>query len=230
MSGDVVGRKIRTIAFEGLDSSGKGTTIEKLAEIIQCECWATKKNMPEEDALRKKKIEEFGESQKLLDFLIKSYREESFQIKSLMEKNPDTVILLDRCFVTPAAIRYAKRNDPGVQDLDPDWFEGICENWENEVLKPDLIFTIRVDEKLRVKRIMERAEEEEKEINEREERLISDHDYREDTLDAELKLGCIPLRIRERSPEVVAMRALQNLLGRKEYRHQTRALVGSAQT
>jgi thymidylate kinase len=212
--------KIRTIAFEGLDSSGKGTTIEKLAEIIQCECWATKKNMPEEDALRKKNIKEFGESRKLLDFLIKSYREESFRIKSLMEKNPDTVILLDRCFVTPAAIRYATRND--VSNWNPDWFERICENWEDGVLKPDLIFTIRVDEKLRAKRMRERAEEKGEEINEREKRLLSDDDYREDTLDAELKLGCIPLRIREKDPEVVALRALQMLLGDKRYEHRRR--------
>jgi len=211
--------KIRTIAFEGLDSSGKGTTIEKLAEIIQCECWATKKNMPEEDALRKKNIKEFGESRKLLDFLIKSYREESFRIKSLMEKNPDTVILLDRCFVTPAAIRYATRKDVNGN---PDWFERICENWEDGVLKPDLIFTIRVDEKLRAKRMRERAEEKGEEINEREKRLLSDDDYREDTLDAELKLGCIPLRIREKDPEVVALRALQMLLGDKRYEHRRR--------
>jgi thymidylate kinase len=176
--------------------------------------------MPEEDALRKKNIKEFGESRKLLDFLIKSYREESFRIKSLMEKNPDTVILLDRCFVTPAAIRYATRND--VSNWNPDWFERICENWEDGVLKPDLIFTIRVDEKLRAKRMRERAEEKGEEINEREKRLLSDDDYREDTLDAELKLGCIPLRIREKDPEVVALRALQMLLGDKRYEHRRR--------
>ena len=214
--------KIRTIAFEGLDSSGKGTTIEKLAEIIQCKRWATKKDMPKEDDLRTSKIKEYGESQELLDFLIKSYKKESSQISLLMKKNPDSVILLDRCFVTPAAIRYAKRNDPDAQDWDPDWFEGICESWEDGVLKPDIIFTIRVDEKLRVKRMRERAEKPGKEINEREKRLISDHDYREDTLDAELKLGCIPLRIREKNPEVVALRALQMLLGDKRYEHRRR--------
>ena len=81
MGGDVVTGKIRTIAFEGLDSSGKGTTIEMLAEIIQCERWATKRNMADEDKVRGQKIKELGESQELLDFLIESYRKESDQIR-----------------------------------------------------------------------------------------------------------------------------------------------------
>ena len=213
--------KIRTIAFEGLDSSGKGTTIEMLAEIIQCERWATKRNMADEDKVRGQKIKELGESQELLDFLIESYRKESDRIRLMMDENPDSVILLDRCFVTPAAIRYAKRNES--PDWDPEWFNRICENWEDGVLKPDLIFTIRVDEKLRERRIRERAEETGKEMNEREKRLLEDHHYREDTLDAELKLGCIPLRIREKKPEVVALRALQMLLGDKRYEHRKRA-------
>jgi hypothetical protein len=80
-----------------------------------------------------------------------------------------------------------------------------------------------VDEKLRERRIRERAEETGKEMNEREKRLLEDHHYREDTLDAELKLGCIPLRIREKKPEVVALRALQMLLGDKRYEHRKRA-------
>jgi len=225
MGGDVVTGKIRTIAFEGLDSSGKGTTIEMLAEIIQCECWATKKNMADEDETRRQKIKELGESQELLDFLIESYRKESGQIRLMMAEKPDSVILLDRCFVTPAAIRYATRNDPDARDWDSDWFEGICENWhsEDEVLKPDIIFTIRVDEKLRGERIRKRAEEKGEGLNKREKRLLEDHHYREDTLDAELKLGCIPLRIREKKPEVVALRTLQMLLGDKRYEHRKRA-------
>ena len=220
MGGDVVSGKIRTIAFEGLDSSGKGTTIEKLAEIIQCKCWATKRDMGDEDDARQEEIKKLGETRELLKFLIKSYRKESDQIRSLMDENPDSVILLDRCFVTPAAIRYAERNES--PDWDPDWFEQVCENWEDGVLKPDVIFTIRVDEKLRERRIRQRASEKGKALNEREERLLEDHYYREDTLDAELKLGCIPLRIREKKPEVVALRALQMLLGDKRYEHRRR--------
>ena len=209
--------KIRTIAFEGLDSSGKGTTIDELNEIIQCERWATKKDMPDEDTVRRLKIEELGESQELRNFLIKSYQKESDQIRLLMDEKPDSVILMDRCFVTPTAIRYALRKES--PDWDSEWFERVCENWEDGVLQPDIIFTIRVDERLRGERIRKRSKEEGKRLNEREERLLSDHDYREDTLDAELKLGCIPLRIREKNPPVVALRALQFLLGHRDYEY-----------
>ena len=32
---------IVTIAFEGLDGSGKGTSIQELSKLIDCECWET---------------------------------------------------------------------------------------------------------------------------------------------------------------------------------------------
>ena len=91
-----------------------------------------------------------------------------------------------------------------VTGEDPDWPGDF---------KPDVVFTIRVDEDLRRERILARDGGIDN-LNDRERRLIDDDDFREGVLRAELQLGCIPLRIRERSPAVVAMRALQNLLGR----------------
>ena len=84
------------------------------------------------------------------------------------------------------------------------------------VFRPDVIFTIRVDEDLRSERIISRAGGIDG-LNSRERELIENEEFREGVLRAELEMGCIPLRIRERSPSVVAMRALQNLLGRKGF-------------
>tara|TARA_B110001454_G_C12648853_1_gene404551 strand:- start:332 stop:946 length:615 start_codon:yes stop_codon:yes gene_type:complete len=201
MSGDVVGGKIRTIAFEGLDGSGKGTTIYELSKLIRCECWETPREFKEK---RRSKIDELGETEKLLEFLIESYRKENEEIQTLLEADSGSVILLDRCWVTPAAVRSTSEvGNPG-------WVQGV--------LHPDVIFTIHVDEGLRQERILKRAGGIE-ELNDRERKTIEDSEFREGIQRAEIEMGCVPLRIRERSPEVVAMRALQNLLGRKEYRH-----------
>ena len=81
-----------------------------------------------------------------------------------------------------------------------------------------MIFTIRVDEGLRRERILSRDGGIDN-LNQRERQLIEDDDFREGILEAELELGCVPLRIRERSPGVVAMRALQYLLGLEGFRY-----------
>ena len=189
--------EVRTIAFEGLDGSGKGTSIRELSELIDCECWETPRTTKED---RRREIsEQSGETDELYQYMVQSYQSEWSEIERLRSTlPPGRVILLDRCWVSTASVRSA------VTGEDPDW-PGDFE--------PDVVFTIRVDEDLRRERILSRDGGVDN-LNDRERRLIDDDDFREGVLRAELQLGCIPLRIRERSPAVVAMRALQNLLGR----------------
>ena len=159
----------------------------------------TPKEIKEE---RRSKISELGETEELLEFLIGSYRKECEKIQARLEEDSGSVILLDRCWVTPAAVRSTSEvGNPG-------WVEGV--------LQPDVIFTIHVAEGLRQERTLN---PDRPELNDRERRLRDEPEFREGIQRAEIEMGCVPLRIRKRSPEVVAMRALQNLLGRKEYRY-----------
>ena len=188
--------EVRKIAFEGLDGCGKDTSIDELALLIDCETWET----PEETKqLRRREIyEQPGETEELYEFFIQSYQSEWADMEQrLSTLPPGKVILLNRCWVTPAAYRSAET--------------GEVPEWPLE-FKPDVIFTIRVDEELRRERMSSRPK-----LNPREKRTLEDHDYREGHQRAELELGCTPLRIRDREPEVVAMRALQHLLGMKGF-------------
>ena len=191
---------IVTIAFEGLDGSGKGTAIKELSKLIECECWETPKRIKE--ARREKISEQGGETEELYEFMVKSYLAEWSEIKQLCSSMPPgKVVLLDRCWVSNSSVRSARTGEA------PEWPVGFI---------PDVVFTIRVDEDLRRERILSRDGGIDN-LNDRERQLIEDDAFREGILRAELELGCTPLRIRERSPEVVAMRALQNLLGRKGF-------------
>lgn len=189
--------EVRIIAFEGLDGSGKGTTIKELSELIDC----SKHETPERiKAARTEKIQEQGgETEELNDFMTQSYMEEWSEIQATCSSMPaGRVMLLDRCWVSYSSVRSSRT---GIR---PTWPAGI---------ETHVVFTIRVDEALRRERIIGREGGIEN-LNDRERQLIEDDGFREGVLRAELELGCIPLRIRERSPTVVAMRALQNLLGR----------------
>jgi len=192
--------KIVTIAFEGLDGSGKGTSIQELSKLIDCECWETPNRIKE--ARREKISEQGGETDELHEFMVESYSGEWSDIKRLCSSlPPGKVVLLDRCWVSNSSVKSARTGE------DPEW---------PAEFRPDVIFTIRVDEELRRDRILSRDGGMDN-LNDRERQLIEDDDFREGILRAELELGCTPLRIRQRSPEVVAMRALQNLLGRKGF-------------
>lgn len=191
---------IVTVAFEGLDGSGKGTAIEELSKIIDCECWKTPGGIKE--ARREKISEEGGETDELHAFMVKSYLGEWSEIQQLCSSMPPgKVVLLDRCWVSNSSVKSART--------------GEAPTWPGDFM-PDVVFTIRVDEDLRRERILSRDGGIDN-LNDRERQLIEDDEFREGILRAELELGCIPLRIRDRSPEVVAMRALQNLLGRKGF-------------
>jgi len=189
--------RIRTIAFEGLDGSGKGTSISQLARLIECGTWKTPKAIKE--ARREKILEQDGETDELEEFMIESYQEEWSEIMHFRSSLPeDNVLLIDRCWVSAASVRSARTGE------DPKWLGNF---------RPDVVFTIRVDENLRRERILARP----RALNDRERQLIEDDSFRNGVLQAELELGCIPLRIRERAPPVVAMRALQYLLGSKGF-------------
>jgi thymidylate kinase len=192
--------QIKTIAFEGLDGSGKGTSIRELSELIECECWETPDRIKQ--ARREKINEQGGETDELQEFMVESFLDEWSEIERLCSRIPrGRVVLIDRCWVSTSAVRSARTG------LRPTW---------PAAFRPDVIFTIRVDEDLRSERIISRAGGIDG-LNSRERELIENEEFREGVLRAELEMGCIPLRIRERSPSVVAMRALQNLLGRKGF-------------
>ena len=148
--------------------------------------------------------EQAGETDELQEFMIRSYIDEWSEIERACSELPSgEVMLLDRCWVSNTAVRSARTGER------PEWPVNF---------RPDVIFTIRVDEGLRRERILSRDGGIDN-LNQRERQLIEDDDFREGILEAELELGCVPLRIRERSPEVVAMRALQYLLGREGFRY-----------
>ncbi len=201
----MVAQKIGTIAFQGLDGSGKGTTIAELSKLIDCICWETPEETKE---YRGKKIKELGETDELNEFMIESYLQEWSEIQRLRkDMDSEKVVLIDRCWVSFSSVRFAELEE--------------YPEWPKEEFRPDIVFTIRVDEKLRCERILKRAGGIEN-LKDRERRLIEDDNFRNDILNAELELGCKPLRIREKNPEVVALRALQFLLGEKDYEHRRR--------
>ena len=134
--------------------------------------------------------------------MVESYSEEWSEIKRLCSSlPPGKVVLIDGCWVSNSSVKSARPESRpnGRQTSGPTWSSRS-----------------RVDEKLRRERILARDGGIDN-LNDRERQLIEDEDFRNGILRAELELGCTPLRIRERSPEVVAMRALQNLLGRKGF-------------
>ena len=62
--------EVRTIAFEGLDGSGKGTSIRRLSELIDCECWETPEQ-PRRDR-RREISEQSGETDELYQYMVQS--------------------------------------------------------------------------------------------------------------------------------------------------------------
>ena len=192
--------RVLTIAFEGLDGSGKGTTIEELSKLIECECWKTPDRIKED---RRRMIsEQAGETDELQEFMIRSYIDEWSEIERACSELPSgEVMLLDRCWVSNSSVRSARTGEAPAWPAD---------------FRPDVVFTIRVDEGLRRDRLLSREGGMDR-LNDRERQLIEDDDFREGVMRAELELGCTPLRIRDRSPKVVAYRALQSLLGRKGF-------------
>mgnify|MGYP000508855377 CR=1 FL=1 len=197
--------RIRTIAFEGLDGCGKDTSIEKLSELIHSATWVTPKQIKNERG--EVYGNQDGETDELHKFMIQSYRKEWSEIQEKCSQIPaNNVLLVNRCWVSHAAIRSSRTQEPPT--------------WPAE-FKPDVVFSIRVDEDLRQKRITKRAGGFEN-LNDREKQLHLDPEFRDGILDAEIELGCIPLRIRNKDPEVVALRALQILLGMDHFEYHGR--------
>ena len=187
------------VVFEGFDGCGKGTTITELETLLLSAKYETPGWLKQ---LRREKISELGDGQKLHDFMIESYQCEWREI-SLTEKKLGNgrILLIDRSWSSYESVRFAKLDGP------VEWPEHC---------KPDVAFTIRVDEEIRVRRLLEREGSEDR-LNDREVQLMEDGEFRERIMIAEQKLGLIPLRIRERNPRVVALRALQYLLGRPDF-------------
>ena len=98
--------RIQTIAFEGLDGSGKGTSIRKLSKLIECECWETPDRIKE--ARREKIREQGGETEELHRFMVKSYLDEWSELKPRFRLGPGKVLLIDRCWVSNSAVKSAR--------------------------------------------------------------------------------------------------------------------------
>ena len=197
--------QLLTIAFEGFDGSGKDTAIGELSNLIDCETYetqiATKK-------LRQEWIRTHGDGPELHDFMLASYEKEWIEISERVAGlAPGAVLLINRSWVSYESVRFAKL---GGELTWPDSY------------KPDLILSLRVQESLRVPRILGREGSVEA-LNERERQLMSDKKFRDKIIQAEMLMGCTPLRIRERTPSVVAMRVLQNLLARPGFTYVPRA-------
>ena len=94
---------------------------------------------------------------------------------------PGKVVLIDRCWVSNSSVKSART--------------GVAPEWPAD-FRPDVVFTIRVDEKLRRERILARDGGIDN-LNDRERQLIEDEDFRNGILRAELELGCTPLRMGE---------------------------------
>ena len=193
------------IAFEGFDGCGKGTAIDELMKLIKAEKYETKKDTK---TLRRDWLRTFGDGPELHNLMVASYREEwALVTERAKGLQSGTVLLIDRSWASYETNRFANL--------------GGEVNWLNSC-KPDVVLSLRVQENLRVPRILERDGSVEN-LNDRERRLMNDPDFREKLNYAEMKLGCTPLRIRQRSPEVVAMRVLQNLLARPGFTYVPRA-------
>ena len=187
------------VVFEGFDGCGKGTTISELETLILSERYETPQWLKQ---IRREKITELGDGPDLHKFMMESYVEEWKEIGLIENQliNGET-LLIDRSWSSYDSVRFARL--------------GGQVSWPNHC-KPDVAFTIRVDEEIRVRRLLEREGSEDR-LNDREVQLMSDGTFRERIILAEEELDCIPLRIRERNPKVVAMRALQYLLGRPDF-------------
>ena len=187
------------IVFEGLDGSGKGTTIRQLHRLISSKTYSTPDSLKN---YRREKISEFGDGQELHAIMVESYVTEWKEIDLISKQlEKDEILLIDRSWSSYETVRFARSGGNVV--------------WPDQCT-PDLAFTIRVEEEIRVQRLLGREGSEDR-LNERETQLMRDEMFREKIMMAEGELGCIPLRIRERNERVVAMRALQYLLGRPDF-------------
>ena len=109
---------------------------EKLSELIECECWETPDRIKQ---ARKMKIkEQGGGTGELEEFMIESYLAEWSEIKQICSNLPrDKVVLIDRCWVSNSSVRSARTGEA------PKWLGDF---------RPDVVFTIRVDENLQEER------------------------------------------------------------------------------
>lgn len=187
------------VVFEGLDGCGKGTTIRELEALISAKIYET----PEQfKRIRRERVSELGDGSKLHEFMLESYVKEWKEIELIETqlKNGE-ILLIDRSWSSYDSVRFARLGGQVA--------------WPNHC-RPDVAFSIRVDEEIRVRRLLEREGSEDR-LNDREVQLMRDGMFRDRIMMAERELGCIPLRIRERNPRVVALRALQYLLGRPDF-------------
>ncbi|MDP6870466.1 MAG: hypothetical protein QGI21_06825 [Candidatus Poseidoniaceae archaeon] len=194
------------IGLEAHDGTGKTETSLELLKIFGGERYWVQKDLKEERAecYALKGNENFIEKCKLLD---ETYRSESELINDI---NGDFIVM-DRTWASHAAERYYEATTLCNPALDPPYQD---DNWPEGVTKPNITFQIILDpDEIRVARVIERAKESGEELSERDIKLNSDPYYRSVLTHARKKLGCKTFLIRERKPEVAALRIAQVMLG-----------------
>ena len=186
------------IGLEAHDGTGKTETSLELLKLFGGERYWVK------DELKKERREilqaGFDEKCKNMD---DSYRIESQNILA-MDTN---FVVMDRTWASHAAERYYEAKS---KDLTPPYQD---ENWPDGILKPNITFQLKIPDDIRVKRVLERAEERDEELSPRDNKLNEDSDYRRLLEIARNKLGCIAFFLRERDPLVASLRAAQVILG-----------------
>jgi len=195
-----------TIGFEAHDGCGKTTTVIMMAEYLGGESWHTPTDAPEIKQSRDEILTTFEESSpEMWSHMLSTYDDEAEMIRSKLESMNGGVLILDRTWASFEAEWYARspkygRNRPKLSNI-----------WPEHVFQPNVTFNCMIPEEERLLRIHSRASFG-RELNQREKKLAEDDVYRHILEEARNKLGCVPLRLRQRSPEVCVRTAMQHLL------------------
>jgi len=205
-------RRIPSIGIEAHDGCGKSETVKELVKALNGESWCTKDDAPDISKNREEIISQYDEgSKKMWAEMLNNYEEEAIRIHEKMNSMESEVIVFDRTWASFEAEWYARfpvyaRNQPQLSS-----------RWPDQVFQPDITFHCIIPEEERLQRISNRREETGRELNLREIMLGANADYRYKLEEARIKLGCVPLRLRKRNPNVCAQRAIQHLLGSNDF-------------
>ena len=205
-------RRIPSIGIEAHDGCGKSETVKELVKALNGESWCTSINTPEIKKNRDEILSQYDESSKKMwaEMLI-NYEEEATKIHEKINSTEFEVIVFDRTWASFEAEWYARFPVYGRNQ------HHLSSRWPEQVFQPDVTFHCIIPEEERLQRINKRREETGKELNQREIMIGDKADYRDKLKEARMKLGCIPLRLRERDPYVCAQRAIQHLLGSRDF-------------